>query len=396
MQMLGLQVVTRRKKRATIPDRAQPCPDNEVNREFRTLEHSRIGLQKRFQTQVIQAVSIYSPAIFRRMSVGYFPPGRRRDMMRAERRSAEMPVPWQMESKNQARHRMRAALGARMARAFIKVFLLVSTAAFGLSACQSGSNPFVKKDNTGEAGADVSSETSVRLVDRDVEAPQVFQVNDDALWDGRPSLGGVWVASPDAKDPERVILRNPSNGKFVIGALFRRERINPGPKLQISSDAAAALGMLAGAPAKINVTALRREEAKAETPDAARPILDANEAVQTSSLDPISTASAALDKVEGNKPVAAAEPAAPVAASTAVRAGGTALIQIGIFSVEANATRASATLTKSGIPASVTKDSSQGKEFWRVTAGPTAANARDATLSKVKGLGFTDAYFVSR
>jgi len=314
-------------------------------------------------------------------------------MMRAKRRSAEMPVPWQMESKNQARHRMRAALGARMARAFIKVFLLVSTAAFGLSACQSGSNPFAKKDNSGEAGAEVSSETSVRLVDRDVEAPQVFQVNDDALWDGRPSLGGVWVASPDAKDPERVILRNPSNGKFVIGALFRRERINPGHKLQLSSDAAADFGMLEGAPAKINVTALRREEAKAETPDAARPILDANEAVQTSSLDPISTASAALDKVEGNKPVAAA---APVAASAAVRAGGTTLIQIGIFSVEANATRASATLTKSGIPASVTKDSSQGKEFWRVTAGPTAANARDATLSKVKGLGFTDAYFVSR
>jgi len=287
-----------------------------------------------------------------------------------------------------------------MARAFIKVFLLVSTAAFGLSACQSGSNPFSKKNNSGDAGAAVSSETSVRLVDRDVEAPQVFQVTDEALWDGRPSLGGVWVASPDAKDPERVILRNPANGKFVIGALFRRERINPGPALQISSDAAAALGMLAGAPAKINVTALRREEAKADTPDAARPILDANEAVQTSSLDPVPAASAALDKVD-RKPVAAvkptaAKPAAPVAASTAGRVAGTTLIQIGIFSVEANATRASATLTKAGIPASVTKDSSQGKEFWRVTAGPTAANARDATLSKIKGLGFTDAYFVSR
>ncbi len=286
-----------------------------------------------------------------------------------------------------------------MARALIKVFLLVSTAAFGLSACQSVNNPFTKKDNSGEAGATVSSETSVRLVDRDVEAPQVFQVNDDALWDGRPSLGGVWVASPDAKDPERVILRNPANGKFVIGALFRRERINPGPALQISSDAAAALGILAGAPSKINVTALRREEAEAETPDAARPILDANEAVQTSSLDPVSAAGAALDKVEG-KPIAAAKPAAPVGATAtttaAVSSGGTTLIQIGIFSVEANAARASGALTKAGIPATVTKDSSQGKEFWRVTAGPTATNARDATLSKVKGLGFTDAYFVSR
>lgn len=284
-----------------------------------------------------------------------------------------------------------------MARATIKVILLVSTAALGLSACQSGNNPFAKKDNPDGTGAAVSSETSVRLVDRDVEAPQVFQVSDEALWDGRPSLGGVWVASPDAQDPERVILRNPSNGKFVIGALFRRERINPGPALQISSDAAAALGILAGGPTKINVTALRREEAKAETPDAARPILDANEAVQTTSIDPVSTASAALDKAD-TKPVAAAPkaPAEPAAKPAAASTGGKGLIQIGIFSVEANANRASATLTKAGIPAKVSKDSSQGKAFWRVTAGPAAANARDATLSKVKGLGFADAYFVSR
>lgn len=287
-----------------------------------------------------------------------------------------------------------------MARATIKVFLMMSAAAFGLSACQSGSNPFASKDNSDGSGAAVSSQTSVRLVDRDVEAPEVFQVSDEALWDGRPSLGGVWVASPDAEDPERVILRNPSNGKFVIGALFRRERINPGPALQISSDAAAALGILAGGPTKINVTALRREEAEAQTPDAARPILDANEAVQTTALDPVSTASAALDKVE-SKPVAPpappkAGPAKAAAKPAAASSGGASLIQIGIFSVEANANRAAATLTKAGIAANVTKDSSQGKTFWRVVAGPAAANARDATLSKVKGLGFTDAYFVSR
>ncbi|WP_022702837.1 SPOR domain-containing protein [Pseudorhodobacter ferrugineus] len=288
-----------------------------------------------------------------------------------------------------------------MARATIKVFLLVSAAAFGVSACQNGSNPFASKDNPDGSGAAVSSETSVRLVDRDVEAPQVFQVSDEALWDGRPSLGGVWVASPDAKDPERVILRNPSNGKFVIGALFRRERINPGPALQISSDAAAALGILAGGPTKINVTALRREEAEAEVPDATRPILDANEAVQTTALDPVSTA--ALDKVE-SKPIAAAAPPKAAAKATAKpetkpatpSTGGKTLIQIGIFSVEANANRAAATLTQAGVAANVTKDSTQGKTFWRVVAGPAAANARDATLSKVKGLGFTDAYFVSR
>ena len=43
------------------------------------------------------------------------------------------------------------------------------------------------------------------LVERDVEAPGVFQVTEAGLWDGRPSLGGVWVAHPDVTEPERVI-----------------------------------------------------------------------------------------------------------------------------------------------------------------------------------------------
>jgi cell division septation protein DedD len=241
-------------------------------------------------------------------------------------------------------------------------------------------NPFTSKENP----EGVQAATSVRLVDRDVEAPEVFQVTDDALWDGRPSLGGVWVASPDAVDPERVILRNPANGKFVIAALFRRERINPGPPLQISSDAAAALGILAGQPARLNVTALRREEVAATAPDANNPILDANEAVQTSSLDPVASASAALDRVE-------AAPAAAPAAS-----GAASYIQIGLFSVEANAKRSAATLEGSGTQANILREESQGKTFWRVTAGPVDTASRAALLTKIKGLGFSDAYFVSR
>ncbi|WP_323008191.1 hypothetical protein [Pseudorhodobacter sp.] len=139
----------------------------------------------------------------------------------------------------------------------MRILLLATTAFLGLSACQSTSNPFSTKDNPATSEQRVSSETSTRLIDRDVEAPQVFQVSDDALWDGRPSLGGVWVASPDAQDPERVILRNPTNGKFVIGALFRRERNNPGPTLQISSDAAAASRLILGLAARPRSMSLR-------------------------------------------------------------------------------------------------------------------------------------------
>ncbi|MDT8856664.1 SPOR domain-containing protein [Paracoccaceae bacterium Fryx2] len=283
-----------------------------------------------------------------------------------------------------------------MTKAAIRNLILAAMAAAGLAACEDGVNPFAGKDKPAEDGAEAVPSTSVRLVDRDVEAPQVFQVTDDALWDGRPSLGGVWVASPDAVDPERVILRNPANGKFVIGALFRRERENPGPKLQISSDAASALGLLAGQPGKLNVTALRREEVPQAAPDARKPILDAAETVDTAVLPPVAAAAAAIDRADG-KPPAPAKPAAtpaPTAAAAPPASGGPNAIQIGIFSVEANARRAAATLTGAGIAADTRKEESQGKAFWSVVA--RGAGDRAALLAKVKGLGFTDAYFLSR
>ena len=310
-----------------------------------------------------------------------------------------------------------------MAGAAFRHLALTTTTAMAavlmLAACQPGAGPFAKKAGTDAAApADAKPATSVRLVDRDVEAPEVFQVTDQALWDGRPSLGGVWVASPDAKDPERVIMRNPANGKFVIGALFRRERDNPGPTLQISSDAAAALGLLAGEPGRVSVTALRRDEAEEDVaPDATKPILDAAESVETTSLAdggakpatkpgaPVmgaaAIATAALDAVD-SKPAAAngataATPkaplvTAPVAAKPApAAAAGGGLIQIGIFSVEANAKRATDTLSKAGIGADIRKETSQGKSFWSVTARGDAAS-----LTKIKAAGFADAYALKR
>jgi hypothetical protein len=231
-------------------------------------------------------------------------------------------------------------------------------------------------------------------------------VTDDALWDGRPSLGGVWVASPEAMDPERVILRNPANGKFVIGALFRRERDNPGPTLQISSDAAAALGLLAGQPGKVSVTALRREEAPQTAPDATKPILDQAETVETETLDPVAGAGAAIAKAESEGKGKKAKPAAPAAPLVTAPAKGAApapqtaapaspgaagLIQIGIFSVEENAKRAVDTLTKAGVAVTMRAEKAQGKPFWSVTAKGDAQ-----ALAKVKSAGFTDAYFLKR
>ena len=281
-----------------------------------------------------------------------------------------------------------------MTQARIGTIFLMTAAALTLSACVGGGNPFARKSaNEAEAAP---AETSTRLVDRDTEAPEVFQTTDTALWDGRPSLGGVWVASADAKDPERVIIRNKSNGKFVIGALFRRETLNPGPKLQISSDAAAALGILAGQPSDINVIALRREETPVET-DATKPILDSSEAVETAKLDPIAGAAAAIDKAEGKVSAVAPAPSAPTPAAAPAAAPSTAAtpsgrtIQIGIFSVEANANRAADALKKAGLPATVKREETKGKALWSVTSSGDAA-----AMTKVKGLGFPDAYFLKR
>lgn len=238
------------------------------------------------------------------------------------------------------------------------------------------------------------------LVERDVEAPDVFQVTDRGLWDGRPSLGGVWVAHPDVGDPERVIIRNSDNGKFVIGALFRRERDNPGPALQVSSDAADALGMLAGAPANLSVTALRREELPVETPPEATTDFDEPTDIAATSLDPIAGAAAAIDAAETTAPATAAPaPAAtPVAPTPRPATGGLAkpYIQIGIFSVEANANRTADMMRANGIVPTVLEQKSQGRTFWRVIVGPTATEAERAELlAKVKGQGFADAYFVT-
>ena len=302
-----------------------------------------------------------------------------------------------------------------MASAGHRHLALLILGALALAGCEAGTNSFKSGTSTDAAPDKASAPARAgRSAGADFEAPEVFNVTAQGLWDGRPSLGGVWVASPDARDPERVIIRNDASGETVIGALFRRERENPGPPIQISSDAAEALGLLAGQPAKVTIIALRREEdgpvapqaaatpARADAPKAAAPPAKADTG-ETGPLDP-GAVPAVIDKAEADAkaPVmdadamAAAAPPASTAASSPA-AGGTSHIQLGIFSVEANAKRAADTVTRAGASAAVRKEESKGKTYWSVVAGPAASAAdRDALMKKIKGLGFADAYFVSR
>ncbi|MGY6704653.1 SPOR domain-containing protein [Roseinatronobacter sp.] len=319
----------------------------------------------------------------------------------------------------------------------------------GLAACLDGTGGSQSDSNSAPRG---TSQT----VERDVEAPNVFSKRDAGLWDGRPSLGGVWVAHPDVRDPERVIIRNTENGQETIGALFRRERMNPGPVFQVSADAAAAVSMLAGAPTQIEVIALRTEDVRVGTednPDAppqtedeqtpaapqAAPARLADTASATPQGDDMDTAIALPPEEDAAQPrrglfsrifsrdtqpdapaggvetttlddnaqasVApamtrdAASPPQPTPSQPAPSATtlDSPFIQLGIFSVEANARRAQEMAGNAGLSARVHAGSTQGNAFWRVTVGPaTTSQERQRLLEQVKALGFNDAYAVRR
>lgn len=299
----------------------------------------------------------------------------------------------------------------------------------GLAACdENGEFAFPTGDAAGAA------ETSTRRTittqkGNDVERPDIFDITDRGLWDGRPSLGGAWVAHPDVTDPERVIIRNPANGRSVVGALFRRERENPGPLLQVSSDAAEELGLLAGSPTELSVIALRREEVEVEEPGPEdNPVvasLAAPVSVEAAPLDPVTdAAAAAIDAVDDTATAAAGATVAAVAlpaadavddASDATSIDASAILadvpaavpagevdptgqqyQIGVFSVEANANAAALRLREAGVPASVLVEQAGGRDVWRLVGAPSGAEGDpETTLNRIKGLGFSDAFLIN-
>ncbi|WP_417743781.1 SPOR domain-containing protein [Salipiger sp.] len=294
---------------------------------------------------------------------------------------------------------MGSAFSKRRGAAWRAAWLLTGITA--LAACDDAQMPGFLKSKDGAGGEAVSG--AAQNVERDIEAPEVFHATEAGLWDGRPSLGGVWVAHPEVSEPERVIIRNQQNGQFVIGALFRRERQSPGPRLQVSSDAAAALGMLAGAPTNLDVIALRREEAGGDGAPAAiaagSPTIAAASEVTEGTLDP--AAASATAALEGGAPapqVASATPPAPQPAPAAKPASNLdkPYLQIGIFSIEQNAENTATAMRQQGMVPLVRKQESSGKTFWRVIVGPAQSAAERAELlTKIKASGFTDAYAVT-
>lgn len=299
-----------------------------------------------------------------------------------------------------------------MARAtyFLQPRIVVAFAGVGLllSACDETANGGLFGQISSER-LNGGSTIETRIEERDVERPDIFETTDMALWDGRPSLGGVWVAHPDVGAPERVRVTNTETGSVIEAALFRRERELPGPLIQVSSDAAQELGLLAGDPTKLSLIVLRREEVTIEevVPAAVEEAAEPEEIEPESSAepepadqvivsepetDPIASAAAAIEAVD------TAETATPEV-STAEVAPVTQLskpyIQVGIFSVESNALDAATSLNDAELEPLISQDQINGKTFWRVVVGP--ANTREhrtELLDAVKVAGFPDAYYV--
>ena len=86
---------------------------------------------------------------------------------------------------------------------------------------------------------------------------------------------------------------------------------------------------------------------------------------------------------------------APAPAATASKLD-KPFIQIGLFSVKQNAENSGIALRNAGMVPTVQQNESSGKSYYRVTVGPASSSSeRAALLKKIKGLGYSDAYFVT-
>lgn len=252
---------------------------------------------------------------------------------------------------------------------------------------------------------------TVESVEIDVIAPEAFSIIDKALWDGRPTFGGVWIAYADIEQPERVRIQNQTTGKEVIGALYKRERDFPGPKIELSADAAAALGVQAGIPVELTIVALRRKTVEvvveAEEPDMAvplqRPIPEPTEtptAAETPAEKPVAVVVPEVETPEVDVPTPTPiiatnieETALPAVGSAANAADGQGTyLQVSTLQSKSRAEVTVAKLVTAGLNAEIRERQAGEKTLYRIIVGPALTpEALEIMLGVVNELGYTDA-----
>ena len=190
------------------------------------------------------------------------------------------------------------------------------------------------------------------------EKPEILDISATVIWDGEKTLGGNWISHPKVGSPERVLIKNISNGKSIVGAVFQQtQKIETG-SVAISSDAARALDISQNNQTKVQIIALRVAEGTPPTLDVPSP----------------STANDASLETKLSKP----------------------FIQVGIFGFQNNAIKTKDQMAQLSLPANIFDFQIKGKSYWRVVAGPAdTSDSRRNMLKLIKSAGFNDAYFVN-
>ena len=190
------------------------------------------------------------------------------------------------------------------------------------------------------------------------EKPAILDISTSVIWDGEQTLGGNWISHPNVDSPERVLIKNNSNGKSIVGAIFQQtKKMKTGPAV-ISSDAAKALNIAQNDQTKVQIIAVRAAERTLITPTIAEPNKSGSASIETKLSKPF--------------------------------------IQVGIFGVENNANKTKDQMLQLDLPVNILDFQIKGKPYWRVVAGPaSSSDNRRSMLKTIKSAGFTDAYFIS-
>ena len=231
-------------------------------------------------------------------------------------------------------------LSVRLIAKFLLVLSFVSTIV--------GCNPLTNKSKS-------TNNTSNITLD---EKPEILDLSASVIWDGEQTLGGNWISHPDVDSPERDLIKNISNGKSIVGAIFQQiKKMKTGPAV-ISSDAAKALNIAQNDQTKVQIIAVRAAERTSITPTIAKPNKSDSASIETKLSKPF--------------------------------------IQVGIFGVENNANKTKDQMLQLDLPVNILDFQIKGKPYWRVVAGPaSSSDSRRSMLKTIKSAGFTDAYFIS-
>ena len=223
-------------------------------------------------------------------------------------------------------------------------FLIV----LGLVGIVAGCNPLTKKTKSDKTLTNITLD----------EKPEILDISVSVIWNGEQTLGGNWVSHPSVDSPERVSIKNISNGKSIIGAVFQQtKKIKTEPAV-ISSDAARALDIVKNELTKVQIIAIRVTEETSPTPNNVE----------------ASTKNSATAETKLSKP----------------------FIQVGIFGVQDNAKKTKDQMLQLNMQANISNFQIKEKPYWRVVVGPaTSSDSRKNMLKTIKSAGFLDAYFVT-